>query len=177
MATYDDELRALTADAVRKAQVELFEQFGSDALFSFALCTDDDVRTLYHVACTKEWVEMNKQNYPEIGYIYVEWEQSADGALFDNIGEKLATLADQDYPSDEEWVAARDRRFELLVQALHDCRNEGIFTENTLLCVGSTDPSNELECLAMNAVDRLNPNRLADQFAEALGYEAYRHTS
>ena len=58
--------------------------------------------------------------------------------------------------------------------ALHDCRNEGLFDPDTLLCCGSTDPSDEMEMLATRAVDRLNTAATADAFVEHLGYEEHR---
>jgi hypothetical protein len=61
-----------------------------------------------------------------------------------------------------------------MVLALKDCRDEGLFDENTLLCAGSTDPSDELERLDMDSVDRLNTAAIADQFAAAPGYEEHR---
>lgn len=45
---------------------------------------------------------------------------------------------------------------------------------DTLLCCGSTDPSEEMEMLAIRAVDRLNTTATADAFAEHLGYEEHR---
>ncbi len=62
----------------------------------------------------------------------------------------------------------------MLVLGLQDCRKEGIFDRKTLLCVGSTDPSDHLEALAMHAVDALNSKSVANEFARALGYERHR---
>jgi hypothetical protein len=169
-----DELKLLVADAVRQARKELSQQYGSDKLFAFALCTDDDVRTLYHVACTQKWVQERDSHYPGIGFIYVEWEQDASDSVFRPLSEKVAELANQEYASDQAWADARDRRFDAFVLALNDCRNEGIFDDDTLLCCGSTDPSGHMEALAMEAVDKLNIRAVADQFAEHLGYSEYR---
>ncbi len=168
------EIRSSTATAVRQAKAEIDRRSGNSPLFGFALCTDDDVSTLYHVACTTGWVDENKEGYPDIGYIYVDWAESGDDAPFDRISTTLARLYEQDHGSDAAWASARDRRFEALVLALADCRQAGAFDDGTLLCVGSTDPSDHLEALAMNAVDRLNAPEIADRFAAALGYEEYR---
>lgn len=81
----------------------------------------------------------------------------------------VASLANED--KDEY---ACDNRFEAFVCALKECRDEGIFDDDTLLCCGSTDPSDHMEMLEMNAVDRLNSKEIADKFAEYLGYEEYR---
>lgn len=174
--TPNGELRTNTVDAIRRAASELRTQVGDSRLFGFALCTDDDVRTLYHVACTTDWVKEKEPSYADIGFIYVEWTLSASDAPFDAISERLAAHADQ-HANDEDWAVARDRRFDELVLALSDCRNAGIFDPETLLCVGSTDPSDHLEALAMKAVDAVNLSAIADKFAKALGYEKYRRSS
>jgi hypothetical protein len=167
-------LRDATAKAVRRAAKSLHKRNSGGGLFGFALCTDDEVRTLYHVACTVGWVREKEPSYPDIGFVYVEWPDSAPDGPFKKIAQELAELDDAAYSSDQEREAARDRRFNALVLALQDCRNEGLFDQNTLLCAGSTDPSDHLESLAMHAVDALNIKSVADEFARALGYESYR---
>jgi Domain of unknown function (DUF4303) len=167
-----EELRIQIANAVRQAAAELRNDDAE--LSGFALCTDDDVRTLYHVACTRDWVRENEIDYPEIGFIYVEWTHSADDEPFDAISRQFASLADADYANDADWAAARDQRFNLLVAALRHCREVGAFAPDTLLCAGSTDPSEHLEALAMIGVEAVNTAEIARQFASALGYEKYR---
>lgn len=167
-----EELQIQITSAVRQAAAEL-RSHGAE-LFGFALCTDDDVRTLYHIACTRDWVREQEVDYPDIGFIYVEWIHSADDAPFDAISRQFATLADASYPSDSDWAAARDQRFNLLVAALRACREADAFTPDTLLCAGSTDPSEHLEALAMRGVDAVNTTDIVNQFARALGYEKHR---
>lgn len=163
-----------TATAIKQVCHELKKHYPIEELFGFALCTDDDLRTLFHVVCTRQWVREREAGYPGIGFIYVEWQDSASDHLFEQLSRRFAALADKSYRSDAESADARDQRFEALVHALGTCREENLFAENTLLCVGSTDPSEHLEALAMRAVDRLNTRQIAGQFAEHLGYEKYR---
>jgi hypothetical protein len=169
-----EQTRSDAALAVRQAVRELLGGRAKEELFGFALCTDDDLRTVYHVACTRSWVGERDSGYPGIGFIYVEWEDSADDSLLEKVSVRFAQLADERYRSDAAWADARDTRFEALVLALMDCRKDGLFAEDTLLCVGSTDPSEHLEALAMRAVERLNSPPIADKFAEHLGYEKHR---
>ena len=170
-----EQLRSMVAEAVRTAATELSQTLGDDTLWGFALCTHDEVRSFYHVACTAAWVHEREADYPGIGSIYVEWSQAANEALFDRANTALASLADQAESNESAWAGARDQRFEALVLALNDCRDGGVFAQDTLLCAGSTDPSDHLESLAMRAVDRLNPPTLADGFARDLGYEKHRN--
>jgi hypothetical protein len=166
------ELQIQISSVVRQAAAELRSH--TSELFGFALCTDDDVRTLYHAACTRDWVREKEVGYPDIGFICVEWTNSATNAPFDAISRQFAKLADETYASDTDWAAARDQRFDLLVSALRDCREAGAFIPETLLCAVSTDPSDHLEALAMKGVDVVNATVIADQFARALGYDKHR---
>lgn len=143
-------------------------------IFGFALCTDDSLCTLFQVSCTRPWVRHQEGDYPGIGFVYTEWKDSVDDTLFQKLSDRLGALANEPYKFDAEWARARDERFEALVLALSDARQQRLFAENTLICVGSTDPSEHLEALAMDAADRLNTRVIADQFAEHLGYEVYR---
>lgn len=170
-----EELQIQTVSAVRQAAAELRSR--NSELFGFALCTDDEVRTLYHLACTRDWVHEEEVDDPDIRFIYVEWTLSGSDAPFDAISRQFATLADANYASDADWAAARDQRFHLLVSALRECREAGSFSPDTLLCAGSTDPSEHLEALAMSGVDAVNAAGIADGFARALGYGKHRKRS
>jgi hypothetical protein len=169
-----EDLRSLTAAEVRQAVQILRSNAETANLFGFALCTDDDVSGLYHIACTREWVREKEQKYKNIGFIYVEWKQHAGHSLFDPISKRLSALEDQPWDNDEAYEAARDERFQALVLALKDCRESGVFDPGTLLCVGSTDPCGYMASLAMQAVDLLNTKPIADEFALALRYDKYR---
>ena len=162
-------LTANTVTAIRKAASDLRAKH-TDLLHGFALCTDDNVMTLYCVSCTKSWVSERKEKCEAIGYIDVDWEDDTGTNYFDNISNALAKLADNDSE------AACDGRFESLVEALQQCRDEKLFDEETLLSCGSTDPSDHLEMLQMRAVDRLNKPSVADEFAKHLGCEHHRES-
>ena len=170
MKDYDEGIYEITIKVIKKIKSQLDKQFGEDKLFGFALATDDDVMSLYHVVCTRSWVQEKSKDYKDIGYISVEWEQSGDDRLFNPVNELLSSHYDK---HEEDFFKYRDMRFTSLVQALKDCRDESIFDEDTLLSVGSTDPSPDLEALEMRAVDLLNKKNVADKFADALGYSEY----
>ncbi|GAB3357524.1 DUF4303 domain-containing protein [Lysobacter tyrosinilyticus] len=162
-----EDIRRATAQAIRQS-VATLKAHGP--LFGFALGTDDDLRTLFHVSCSVGWVEKSELDYADIGYIFVEWLDSAHDDLFSPISSHLATLADQTYTSDEAWAAARDFRFHALFLALRDCREAGIFDEQTFLTVGSTDPSDHLQSLEMRAVESLNTPNVVRGYAKAMGH-------
>lgn len=168
-----DELRSQITAAIRQAADELRNSTNQSGLFGFALCTDDEVRTLFHVACTRDWVREKEVKNPDIGYLYNEWTLTASDAKFDLISQQFGKLADQDF-GNPDWGSARDERFKLLELALADCRKSGVFDSDTLLCAGSTDPSEHLQALDMKCVDALNTLTVASRYAKALGYEKHR---
>ncbi|AFT68597.1 hypothetical protein B5T_00310 [Alloalcanivorax dieselolei B5] len=168
------ELQREIYEAIRAVKKQLDASLGDDPLFGFALGTDDDVRGVHHIAASESWVESNKVDYPEIGFVFTDWEQAGDDEAFAPISNRFRELMDMEYANSQDWGAARDQRFELLVRALIDCRKDGVFAATTLLDVGSTDPSEHMERLEMQAIERLNAPAMADRLAEALCLEAYR---
>ena len=173
MNDYDNKIKDFTVKAIKEVKSQLDKQFGDDRLFGFAIGTDDDVMSIYNAACTQSWVQENSKDYESVGYIFTEWVQSGNEKLFDAAYDLILSHY-EDEKHDADFGKFRDIRFESLVRALKECRDEGIFDENTLLVVGSTDPSDYLEELEMRAVDLLNNKSVADKFAKALGYSEYR---
>ncbi|HSI82332.1 MAG TPA: DUF4303 domain-containing protein, partial [Candidatus Methylacidiphilales bacterium] len=157
-----DQLKHSLISAIRGAREELREL---DPLAGFALATDDEVTTLYHVACSKAWVEENQKQYKEIGDIFVEWQESAADELFRVISKALSEHY-ENTPSGN-FAKARNARFNMLVKALADCRQAGLFDADTLLCVGSTDPGEHMEDLDKKAAYRLNAKPVADRYAKS----------
>jgi len=188
-----DELQILVANAILLAQKELTEQCGDDEIFGFALGVDDGVSSMCHIACTRKWVRENEGADADSGYIFVEWDLCANDTIFDEVSSHLSKMYEASSSDDEDdweddddededddddwqypWEVDRDARFGAIVAGVLDIRNRGIFNSNTLLIVGSPDPSPDLEALGMKAVDTLNNKSNADNFARALGYEEYR---
>ena len=174
MIEYNEKLKSLLVSAIKKTKKELDDKYGADKLFGYALCTDDAVTTLYHIACTKSWVEDRKPKYEEIGYISVEWEQSGDDSHFDAAYDEILRNYESGGHEDDSFEKLRDQRFESFVQALKQCREENTFDEETHLSAGGTDPSDHLELLEMRGIDRINPKALADLLAKGLCLVKYR---
>ncbi|TWT51773.1 DUF4303 domain-containing protein [Allorhodopirellula solitaria] len=163
MTDIHDDLRRATVDAIRKARADMGREFGSDPIHGFALCTDDNLMTLYSAACTKSWVAEREAEYQGIGSIYVEWNQSAGDRHFESISKTLAALAESDQSTSKQ-------RFDCLRLALEDCRAEGLFDSDTVLLCGNTDGVGEMEA---EAVDRLNSTAIAGQVAGDLCVAEY----
>lgn len=158
----------MVARAVAATAADLIAEHGRQKIFGYALGTDDEVRTIFHVACTSDWVATDEA-YPEARYTFTDWPD-ADAELhpsFAEIGRLLQELADRDYP-ESGWDKARDERFDALVAGLLQCRQDGTFDASTLLIVGSTDPSPHLEKLETEAVRRLNDAKTSGPYIDFL---------
>jgi hypothetical protein len=164
--------KKLVIEEITKAALQLEQDFGLENIHGFALGTDDEVRTLFHSACTKEWVaqQQKAQEYEGIGYIFVEWSQSADEILFLDIGHLFAQETDADYASTAEWANARDKRFLALFDALLDIRQKNIFNKDTFLSAGSTDPCQHMEDIEVNETIKLNTPFNSQRYAKAMGH-------
>ncbi|QDT11448.1 DUF4303 domain-containing protein [Planctomycetes bacterium K23_9] len=158
MKDFHGELRTAIVEAIRKARGDMAAEFGSDSIHGFALCTDDNVMTLFAAVCTKSWVAEREPGYKGIGSIYVEWNQSAGDQHFETVSKIIQALADTESSNEEQ-------RFESLTLALEDCRNEGLFESDTLLICGNTDGVGDLE---VDAITRLNSPDAAARIAEDL---------
>ena len=171
MHEFDNKIKELAIEAIKKTKEQIDYRYADETLFGYALCTDDDVSGVYHVCCTEAWVKKKSKTDEDIGFISVEWEQSGNDSFLDMLNEVISA----DYEnSKNNFGKHRDKRFESLVLALIEVRKLGIFEELTHLSVGSTDPSDYLEFLEMRGIDRTNPKVIADRLAEALLFEEYR---
>lgn len=161
-------LKELVKEEIKKSISELNQKYGINNLQGYALGTDDDVSTLYHVACTHAWVEKQKieQNYDDIGYDFVEWTESGNDDLFLSISDLLRIEASK---RKVFWGKHRDKRFHALSQALSEISEEKLFYRNTFLCVGSTDPSDHMSKLELKWVKAMNNAENITNYSKALG--------
>jgi len=163
-----DSIRKATVEAIKAAAAEAFQTAEKDALFGFALCTDDDVETLYHVFATREWVAGRAADYPEIGFLSVEWTQSSGDQLFLPLSARLRELATSDNRAGLDPDVGRAGRFQALVEAMSVCRSEGLFDARTLLSVGSTDPDPLMIKLSCDAARDLNTEEIAAAYRRVI---------
>jgi hypothetical protein len=163
-------VRKSTTDAIRAAAEEAFQEIKKEDLFAFGLCTDDDVSSLYHVYATRNWVLERQDDYPEIGLIPVEWEQQSDEADFEAISETLGVYADAESGmADDQYEILTTARFNALVDAMHQCRQDGLFDPKTLLVVTSTGACDLLEHLSCEAAKLSNSREMSNAYCKMMG--------
>lgn len=162
--------RQATVDAIRQAANEAYESNEKDALFGFAICTDDDVDSVYHVYATRPWVSEREPDYPQIGLISVEWSQASDDTLFLALSKMFREWASTDQSAPHRnFDEDRTVRFRALVEAMKICRDEGLFDARTLLSVSSTDPDDLMVRLACDAGRYLNIDEVAAAYCKMMG--------
>lgn len=171
-----DELVSTITQAIVNCAAILFEKHSPEQIFGFALGTDDDVCSVYAVACTRRWVQALDAEDTEFAFNFVEWETEIDNEALYSISQIFTSGASADYGdplstpfvNSLRWATARDARFKAMVNALLACRAGSVFNEDTFLCVGSTDPSEHMQQLERTAVERLNPPEIAHSTYRAL---------
>ena len=134
-------------DAVRATAAAVTTRHPGETLAGYALLTDDDLGTLGHLAVTREALRAD----PETLFTPTDWPYDDGGEAFDGPNEALGALA-----AGLELGDHVDAAFALLVRALKDLRDDGVFALDVYLAVISTDPSEHLEALAEAAFAELN---------------------
>jgi hypothetical protein len=137
----DDRLAEAVADGARRALTAIVAGRPAERLAGFALCTDDDLRSLSAAGCTKEFLA---ERDPSWLFQPTEWPEDVP----DHFGDAWRILSEQ---------TDRTRAFESLVAALMRLRREGLVADDVFLVVCGTDPGELLTRLEEVAVRQLNP--------------------
>ncbi|MDB5707909.1 MAG: hypothetical protein JWN66_5025 [Sphingomonas bacterium] len=162
-------VRQATVDAIKQAAFEAYQTIEKEALVGFGICTDDDVDSVYHVYATREWVSEREPDYAEIGLISVEWTQASEDTLFLSLSKLFREWASSDENAPRpDYDVDRTKRFRALVEAMKECRSEGLFDARTLLSVSSTDPDGLMIKLACDAGRHLNTEEVAASYCKMM---------
>lgn len=153
-----DRLRTRLSHAACESARSLAE---TATLAGVALCTDDDLRTVFFVACSKE--DCASADDPDFVYLPVEWEREPDQKTYVALSKELSALAD----GIPNVTVRRDLLFAVLVDALRALRSSAIVSEDVLLVVMSTDPGKQLIQLATLAFKALNSAGADREFVRA----------
>ena len=150
------ELKNLTKDAVKASYEKLLSVYKNEDFTGYALCTDDGVMTIYHVGCTQQW--LSRDGHEAYTYAPVEWTYEDGETSFDAVYELLIQRVEKqdekEYKNKFEDII--DLSYNSFVQALLELRNEGFFSDDVFLSVLSTDPSDHMIELELNAIKLLN---------------------
>lgn len=163
----DPSFTDLVALACEKHLAALAQQRAGETLAGYALCTDDDLSTLYGVAVTREYLP--SAPYPEARYVPVEWPYGHRTSLFDEA--QLVIEGRYTAASDGGALTAHiEGTFACLVEALRRARAQKLVGDEVLLVVTSTDPGPELAALATRGARALNAPELYEAWRAAMAY-------
>jgi hypothetical protein len=146
-------LAGLMEFAIRLSLAEFAANQPTETLAAYAICTDDELSTLFWVATTNEHI----LTVEEVVFRYsaVEWPYGYGSSAFDAPRLELVRLHAAALESGLFQAHVADS-FHTLVEALQRARRSGEFGEDILLYVASTDPSEHLEALEGRGVEYLN---------------------
>lgn len=157
-------------NATKKAFIEMFEKYGADEIYSFALYSDEGAITVCPSTNTLKYlstVEQEEFNYYK--FEPAEWKYEMQGAEkeFDKICEELRNELDKN-EDDEEWFERFQKQlFNTCIEVLEKLKNEKFFKnivgKEVFLTFTVSDyefKANELK----NIIDRLNDNEYKTEY-------------
>lgn len=155
------ELRRLVAMGIVASVREIAPSLGDEPLGGYALCVDDSLRSLFHMATS---ADLLFREGSELRFVPVDWDCEDGSGAFDAANAALEELADEasDYPAHIRLA------FASLVDALDDVRKSGLFAPGVTLLVTSTDPGETTLRLAEEAVLKLNDAETLRAFRDAM---------
>jgi len=165
----DERFISMVLDAVRSTVAAIRDAHPSETLSGYALCTDDSLSTLSHIACTHEFIDAHRAAFPDVDVIAVAWEYAEGSDAFDGaralLTEKYAAVAG----NEELFERHVSEVFGALLIVLRRARDEGLFQDDVLVYATSTDPGPALEELALNGVIALNTPSWIERWRAAMG--------
>ena len=139
---------------VKNSLLELASDHPGDPVAGYALCTDDELSTLFWVATTHRHIATVSDT--KLKFSAVEWPH---GHSSDALRAAQDMLAEQ-HRSALARGALEEHVFEsfaALVEALTHARTQGLIPPSALVYAASTDPSPRLDDLERQCVVHLNP--------------------
>lgn len=120
--------------AARKAFTEMFEKYGSEGIYSFALYSDDGAMTVCPSTNTlKKLEEVDQEELPFYKFEPAEWQCEAEGAetefgeICDLLREELEKIDDDD----KAFYKFQKKLYETCVEVLEKLKSEDFFKQIT----------------------------------------------
>ena len=147
----------------------LREKQNGDELISFAICTDEDLLSVYAAGCTR--ASIDNDDDPGARYRPAEW--SEESAAMDKCSALLTNLARRAYASGDAGADASARQpawkrelFGRVVDVLLRQRALGTFSEEQFVFFGPHDCGDEMWEWMSDAVERLNGPEIRRAWAD-----------
>lgn len=162
----NEDFTATVKAAVRRSVAAIRAAHPSESLCAFALCTDDDLRTVFHVAASVDYLERARE--PDVRFVPVDWEYHEGSEFFDAVNAQLVIR----FESSSDFALHVEESFRCLVEALKELRDERFLAAGWTLIVTSTDPGPVLEQLADDAMRVLNDAGTYAAWRRAMGRDS-----
>lgn len=151
---YEPQLCDLVVAAIRQSFGELPQAVSDSEIAGLALCTDDNLCTLYATIITVD--ELVQSDDRDLLHVPTDWPMELGDVHFEGPN---SCLRDSKIESMTDHV---DISYRTLVRALQHLRDVGFFHGSVVLSVLSTDPSEYLEQLWSQSFDTLNDRAAVD---------------
>jgi hypothetical protein len=146
----EEGVSGLVYEGLLRAKIEFLNEHAGSSIAGVALCTDDELGTLYCMMVTQE--ELEEGDDPDLLFNPVDWPCREDLELFAKANERLREgLAESD-----DLLPHVDESFDALVVAMELFRRADAVPRAAYLSVLSTDPNDYLLELEGRSVKRLN---------------------
>lgn len=165
MSEYD-ELAKMVAEAASSSILLLKSARPAEHISGYALCTDDSLSTLFHVATSREFCA--KSPIRDVQFLAIEWPYDEGRDLFDEPYARLSALHKKARAS-EAFASHLESSFAALQGALLSLRKNNLVDQDVLLVVTSTDPGRWSRRRTVEAVRKLNSAELFQRWVAAQG--------
>lgn len=165
-------LKQKIEEATKKAFIEMFEKYGADEIYGFALYSDEGAMTVCPATNTLKHLTTVDQN--DLSYYKfepAEWKYEMQGAEieFNKICEELRNELDQNDDNDDWFTDFQKQLFDNCINVLEKLKNEKFFNtitgKNIFLTFTVSDYEFE-ENVLKNIITRLNDNEYKTEYLE-----------
>ena len=124
-------LKQKLENATKKAFIEMYEKYGTDNIYAFALYSDEDAMTICPSTNTLKYLENADPNDLYFKFAPAEWKYEMQGASseFNEICRDLRDELDK-INDDEEWFYRNQKQvFNTCIDVLEKLKNENFFRD------------------------------------------------
>lgn len=167
-------LRQKIEEATKKAFIEMFEKYGADEIYAFALYSDEGAMTVCPATNTLKHLTTTD---PDDLFYYkfepAEWKYEMQGAEieFNKICEELRNELDKNEDNEDWFTNFQKQLFDNCIAVLEKLSNEKFFSQitgnNIFLTFTVSDYEFE-ESALKNIITRLNDNEYKTEYLEWL---------
>lgn len=162
--------------AIAQSVADIQAKHPDDPIARYAICTDDDLRTLYATACTR--TQVGRFENASRSFVPAEWFRGIEHyAQLDAASSLLSRLADAHYEEEDDGIDPdadhlrpwKAELFAAVVAGLSAHRESGTFGSEVFLIATSHDPGEWLGAQVDEATKTLNSAELYESWRSATG--------